>query len=175
MLYDKRALYTKLEDKLSGSELRYEFPLDIRALVREEAIEVQYYPFDSEAIGAVLVKGEQKSGILVNSNKPAAEQRFDLAHELIHFWFHPTRTSFSFQNPQSRDRGTKNGRQTKAPPNSFCPIPILSRDLFRLRGMLKKITSRRRKSIPLWQDFTGFCPLSWITGPEISNRKSCNI
>ena len=59
MLYDKRALYTKLEAKLSGAELRYEFPLDIRALVREEAIEVQYYPFDSETIGAVLVKGEQ--------------------------------------------------------------------------------------------------------------------
>ena len=104
MLYDKRVLYTKLEDKLSDSDLRYEFPLDIKALVRKEAIEVQYYSFDSEAIGAVLVKGEQKSGILVNSNKPAAEQRFDLAHELIHFWFHPAKASFSFQNPQSRDR-----------------------------------------------------------------------
>ena len=104
MQYDKRALYTRLEDKLSSSDLRFEFPIDVRELIRREDIEVQYYPFDSEAIGAVLVKGEQKSGILVNSNKPAAEQHFDLAHELIHFWFHPTRTSFSFQNPQSRDR-----------------------------------------------------------------------
>lgn len=104
MQYDKRALYTRLEDKLSSSDLRFEFPIDVRELIRREDIEVQYCPFESDAIGAVLVKGEQKSGILVNYNKPAAEQRFDLAHELIHFWFHPTRTSFSFQNPQSRDR-----------------------------------------------------------------------
>ena len=104
MQYDKRALYTRLEDKLSSSDLRFEFPIDVRELIRREDIEVQYCHFESDAIGAVLVKGEQKSGILVNSNKPAAEQRFDLAHELIHFWFHPTRTSFSFQNPQSRDR-----------------------------------------------------------------------
>ena len=104
MQYDKRALYTRLEDKLSSSDLRFEFPIDVRELIRREDIEVQYCPFESDAIGAVLVKGEQKSGILVNYNKPAAEQRFDLAHELIHFWFHPTRISFSFQNPQSRDR-----------------------------------------------------------------------
>lgn len=59
MQYDKRALYTRLEDKLSSSDLRFEFPIDVRELIRREDIEVQYYPFDSEAIGAVLVKGEQ--------------------------------------------------------------------------------------------------------------------
>lgn len=104
MKYDKRALYTNLENKLASAEFRFEFPLDVNELIRRENIEVQYYPFSGDAIGAVLFKGEYSSGILVNANKPLSEQRFDLAHELIHFWFHPAQTSFSFQNPQSRDR-----------------------------------------------------------------------
>ena len=44
------------------------------------------------------------SVILVNSNKSPLDQRFDLAHELIHFWFHPSQTSFSFQKPHLRDK-----------------------------------------------------------------------
>lgn len=60
MQYDKRALYTRLEDKLSSSDLRFEFPIDVRELIRREDIEVQYCPFESDAIGAVLVKGRTK-------------------------------------------------------------------------------------------------------------------
>lgn len=44
MQYDKRALYTRLEDKLSSSDLRFEFPIDVRELIRREDIEVQYLP-----------------------------------------------------------------------------------------------------------------------------------
>lgn len=103
MLYDKRALYTRLSEKLSEIGLIYEFPLDIKKLAKRENIEILYHPFECEGIGAVLYK-DAYSAILINSNKSPLEQRFDLAHELIHFWFHPAKASFSFQKPHLRDK-----------------------------------------------------------------------
>jgi hypothetical protein len=103
LLYDKRALYARLAEKLSEIGVEPAFPLDVKKLAKRENIDIRYHPFDSEAIGAVLYKGFY-SAILINSNKSPLEQRFDLAHELIHFWLHPSQTSFSFQKPHLRDK-----------------------------------------------------------------------
>ena len=103
MLYDKRALYTRLEEKRKESGIFYDFPLDIKSLVKRENIELSFTSFESDSIGAMLYK-DSFSAILVNSNKSPLDQRFDLAHELIHFWFHPSQTSFSFQKPHLRDK-----------------------------------------------------------------------
>ena len=81
----------------------YYFPLDIKSLVKRENIELSFTSFESDSIGAMLYK-DSFSAILVNSNKSPLDQRFDLAHELIHFWFHPSQTSFSFQKPHLRDK-----------------------------------------------------------------------
>lgn len=103
MLYDKRALYLRLENKLSELRFSYEFPLNVEKLAKREDLSIQLHPFESDAIGAVLYK-DKCSAILLNSNKSLQDQRFDIAHELIHFWFHPTQTSFSFQKPHQRDK-----------------------------------------------------------------------
>ncbi len=103
MLYDKRALYARLEEKRKESGILYDFPVDIKSLVERENIEISFTPFESDSIGAMLYK-DSFSAILVNSNKSPLDQRFDLAHELIHFWFHPSQTSFSFQKPHLRDK-----------------------------------------------------------------------
>ena len=103
MLYDKRALYARLEEKRKESGIFYDFPLDIKSLVRRENIELSFTLFESDSIGAMLYK-DSFSAILINSNKSPLDQRFDLAHELIHFWFHPSQTSFSFQKPHLRDK-----------------------------------------------------------------------
>lgn len=103
MLYDKRALYARLDEKRKESGILYDFPLDIKSLVKRENIEISFTPFKSDSIGAMLYK-DSFSAILVNSNKSPLDQRFDLAHELIHFWFHPSQTSFSFQKPHLRDK-----------------------------------------------------------------------
>lgn len=103
MLYDKRALYTLLEQKEASLEFKDELPLDVKYLAIREGIELKFCSFDSDSIGAVLYK-DTFSAILVNSNKSPFEQRFDIAHELIHFWFHPSKTSFSFQKPHLRDK-----------------------------------------------------------------------
>lgn len=103
MLYDKRALYARLEEKLKGLKVFYNFPFNVRQLVEREHIELSFIPFESDSIGAILYK-DSFSAILINANKSSLDQRFDLAHELIHFWFHPSQTSFSFQKPHLRDK-----------------------------------------------------------------------
>lgn len=103
MLYDKRALYARLEEKLKRLEVIYNFPFNVKQLVEREHIELSFIPFESDSIGAILYK-DSFSAILINSNKSSLDQRFDLAHELIHFWFHPSQTSFSFQKPHLIDK-----------------------------------------------------------------------
>ncbi len=103
MLYDKRALYDCIENKLNEFGMDNNFPADIFSIIKKENIALEYHPFESDSIGAVLCK-DTFSGILVNKNTPRCNQRFDIAHELIHYWFHPNHTSFSFTNLESRDK-----------------------------------------------------------------------
>ncbi len=103
MLYDKRALYARLEAKRKELGVFYDFPFDVTGLAKRENISISFTSFESESIGAMLYK-DTFSAILINSNKSPLDQRFDLAHELIHFWFHPSQTSFSFQKLHLRDK-----------------------------------------------------------------------
>lgn len=103
MLYDKRTLYTLIEAKISQLNASTELPFDLHRLIKKENLQLSFISFESDAIGAILYK-DIVSGILINSNKSNFEQRFDLAHELIHFWFHPSPLPFYFQKPQLRDR-----------------------------------------------------------------------
>ena len=75
---------------------------DIAALMPD--IELEYIPYSSPHIGAIMLR-DKVTGISVNSNRPAYDQNFDIAHELVHYWLHPETTSFSFDAPvTSRDR-----------------------------------------------------------------------
>ncbi len=50
MLYDKRALYTLLEQKEASLEFKDELPLDVKYLAIREGIELKFCSFDSDSI-----------------------------------------------------------------------------------------------------------------------------
>lgn len=104
MKHNKGTLYEKIHKKLFtlGADDDW-YPLNLNQIISASKIEVEYYSFDCDHIGAVLIKDET-SGMLVNNNRPIEDRRFDMAHELIHYWFHPMFSSFSFDTIITQDR-----------------------------------------------------------------------
>lgn len=103
MPYDKRALYDNIRDKRALFGMDASTPADVSAIIAREGIEVRLCTFESFSIGAILYK-DAVSGILINAAKPEPDQRFDMAHELIHYWFHPEQGAFCPFSPASRDK-----------------------------------------------------------------------
>lgn len=124
MPYDKRALYDNIRDKRASFGMDASTPADVSAIIEREGIEVQYCTFESRSIGAILYK-DTASGILVNAAKSEPDHRFDMAHELIHFWFHAKRAECAFplvpRNKEEEWQANEGAAELLLPYRDFVP------------------------------------------------------
>lgn len=105
----KRGLYDKV-DKLRSVYPEYNlrqgvfahhhpcFPLDVLALpgLHSDSLYFEVYHYNSRLIGGVLAKKMGGTSYMrINGRRCAEQQRFDCAHELIHFHFHPDDMTFT--------------------------------------------------------------------------------
>lgn len=95
MQYSKAHLYQKLQKKLDSLGITNDwYPLKAVDIVKQiPGFTLKFHKFESIYIGAVLIRGN-RDGIMANANKSSLDQNFDIAHELIHYWFHPAADSY---------------------------------------------------------------------------------
>lgn len=75
--------------------LAHEFPtigygvaIDIESAIRQEGIELEYWPFESKIVGALIEYEPGCWTIVCNTNIQHGRRRFTLAHELVHYKLH---------------------------------------------------------------------------------------
>jgi len=78
-------------------------PFDIADICGDK-LDLEYHFFNSNKIGGLLVKNDwpQASCIVLNARKEPQAQRFDCAHELIHYFLHPTNRRYMCETLKSQ-------------------------------------------------------------------------
>ncbi len=64
------------------------YPYNPFELIEREGIILSFQKLDDVNIRGMLVRGDLRSGILINSSRSIKSQKFTAMHELFHYWFH---------------------------------------------------------------------------------------
>ena len=72
--------------RMIGSDFKE--PIDVFQIIHEIGIELMFQPLEGQPDGFFFPEGKkrEKAGILINSRRPYARQRYTAAHELCHFF-----------------------------------------------------------------------------------------
>ena len=72
--------------RIIGSDFRE--PIDVFEIIHELGIELMFQPLEGKLDGFYFPAGRtrQRAGMLINSRRPYARQRYTAAHELCHFF-----------------------------------------------------------------------------------------
>lgn len=69
-----------------------DYPINPYCLIQNENIILQEIHLNDTKIRGMTVHGENRTGIMINSNCGLFAKRFIAMHELSHIWFHPHKT-----------------------------------------------------------------------------------
>lgn len=110
-----------------------QFPVDVNAIAATYNIEVRMQPLEDSVSGVLVIK-ERHAIIGVNENHHPHRQRFTIAHELGHFFLHPT-TSKIFVDAAPiffRDETSSEGSQRQEiEANAFAAELLMPEDAMR--------------------------------------------
>lgn len=70
------------------NEFTRNVPVDVELLAKSLGIDVVYSNLDDETSGMIEKTNNNRYRIVVNSNHPLTRQRFTIAHELGHYFYH---------------------------------------------------------------------------------------
>lgn len=70
------------------NEFTRDVPVNVELLAKSLGIDVVHSNLDDETSGMIEMTSNNRYRIVVNSNHPSTRQRFTIAHELGHYFYH---------------------------------------------------------------------------------------
>lgn len=84
----------------------YGLAIDIESVIRQEGIDLNFWPFSTNIIGALIEEIPKHWTIVCNTEMTKGAQRYTMAHELVHYKLHrniiPSATLWCYKHGNRR-------------------------------------------------------------------------
>lgn len=133
MKYEKIETYIEVLHKQMGVT---QSPVPVEEIAEKLGIKVKRAP--SEEFSGLLLRKDGKALIGVNDSESHVRQRFTIAHELGHFFLHPTQDAFVDDYRDNQNGGVRNLKERQA--NMFAAAFLIPMKM--LKADIKKMDSK---------------------------------